>query len=278
MGENSVASGYISTAMGESTSASSDYTVAMGYGTVASGPSSTAMGYNTIASGSTSTAIGDFTVASGQNSTAMGKRVSTNLKWGSFVMGDASTATYMNSSADQEFSARFSGGYRLFSNTSLTSGVTLAAGGGAWASVSDKNKKENFIELNAEDILLKIKDMPVTEWNYKTQDHNIHHIGPMAQDFYAQFKLGGKGNDTTITTTDMDGVNMLGIQALEKRTAEMQLIMKEQQVMICQQNVKIETLEKELSASIETNNKINDLIERLNQLEKVPEPMVILVK
>jgi hypothetical protein len=54
----------------------------------------------------------------------------------------------------------------------------------------------------------------------------------MAQDFYAQFKLGGIGNDTTITTTDIDGVNMLGIQALEMRTAELKKGMQEQQEMI----------------------------------------------
>jgi Tfp pilus assembly protein PilN len=44
----------------------------------------------------------------------------------------------------------------------------------------------------------------------------------MAQDFHAAFGLDGIGNDTTINTVDIDGVNMAAIQALEKRTALLQ--------------------------------------------------------
>ena len=44
----------------------------------------------------------------------------------------------------------------------------------------------------------------------------------MAQDFYAAFGLDGIGNDTTINSSDIDGVNMAAIQALEKRTRQLQ--------------------------------------------------------
>jgi len=37
-------------------------------------------------------------------------------------------------------------------------------------------------------------------------------------DFYVAFKLAK--SDTTITTTDIDGVALLAIQALERRTAQ----------------------------------------------------------
>jgi hypothetical protein len=60
--------------------------------------------------------------------------------------------------------------------------------------------------------------MPVREWNYKSQDPTVRHVGPTAQDFYAAFKLAA--SDTTITTTDMDGIALLAIQALERRTAQ----------------------------------------------------------
>lgn len=52
----------------------------------------------------------------------------------------------------------------------------------------------------------------------KAQAQSIQHLGPTAQDFYAAFGLGE--SDTTITTTDIDGVNLLAIQALERRTRE----------------------------------------------------------
>ena len=40
-------------------------------------------------------------------------------------------------------------------------------------------------------------------------------MGPMAQDFYAAFGLGG-GN-TTITSTDPDGVALVAIQGLNEK-------------------------------------------------------------
>ena len=155
-------------------------------------------------------------------------------------MGDNGTSTIMNSSTDNQFSARFINGYRLFTNAALTSGVTLAAGGGAWASVSDKSKKENFSEVNTEDILIKVGAIPVTGWNYKTQDKNVRHIGPMAQDFFKAFHLDGE-SDTTINSLDIDGINMAAIQALKKRTEELKKATDKMDVM----QAEIDTLKSE---------------------------------
>ncbi len=47
----------------------------------------------------------------------------------------------------------------------------------------------------------------------------------MAQDFYAAFGndgIGTIGNDTTLASADFDGVNLIAIQALEKRTSDLQ--------------------------------------------------------
>ena len=46
----------------------------------------------------------------------------------------------------------------------------------------------------------------------------------MAQDIFYYFgkdKLGTIGNDTTLSTADMDGIMMICLQALEKRTVEL---------------------------------------------------------
>ncbi len=56
----------------------------------------------------------------------------------------------------------------------------------------------------------------MTEWNYKTQDDSIRHIGPMAQDMYAAFGLGD--NDISISTIDADGVLFAAVQELAKRS------------------------------------------------------------
>ena len=93
---NSVQGDY-STAMGVATTASGDYSTAMGRITTASGESSTAMGYNTTASGRSSTAMGLSTTASGDYSTAIGSYVSTNNHEGSFIIGDNSALSVLNS-------------------------------------------------------------------------------------------------------------------------------------------------------------------------------------
>jgi hypothetical protein len=66
---------------------------------------------------------------------------------------------------------------------------------------------------------MKIRNLPVTRWSYRVDKDNIRHIGPMAQDFYAAFKLGD--NDKAIGTVDADGVALAGIKALEERTAKL---------------------------------------------------------
>ena len=51
------------------------------------------------------------------------------------------------------------------------------------------------------------------------------HYGPMAQDFYAAFGndgVGTIGTPTTINSGDMAGILMLAVQALEKRTTDLQ--------------------------------------------------------
>ena len=103
--------------------------------------------------------------------------------------------------------------------------------------------------------------MPITTWNYISQEDKIRHIGPMAQDFYAAFRLGE--SDTTITTTDIDGINLLGIQALEKRSRELQAENAAQALEI-----------KNLKTLLEQQNKqqlttIQRMEARLNALEKV---------
>ncbi len=121
------------------------------------------------------------------------------------------------STANNEFAVRALGGVRMvtgINNVSgaVTAGSTLAAGGGSWNSISDRNKKENFNAVNGVEVLEKIATMPIETWNYKAQEDEIRHIGPMAQDFHAAFGLGT--SDKTINTVDADGVALAAIQGL----------------------------------------------------------------
>ena len=78
--------------------------------------------------------------------------------------------------------------------------------------------KEHFRDLPGEDVLSKIARMPIQEWNYKTQDAAIRHVGPTAQDFHAAFGLGE--NPLKINTIDADGIALAATKALEERTRD----------------------------------------------------------
>ncbi|MEP7142495.1 MAG: tail fiber domain-containing protein [Ferruginibacter sp.] len=231
-GINSVALGngttakYNGTALGYLTQANGDFSTAMGHGSVAGGDFSTAMGIGTKASGTTAIAMGSEAIASGDYSIAIGKLVSTNGHEGALVIGDASSLTTMNSGSNNSFRARFAGGYRFYTSSDLSSNAYLAAGDNAWSTTSDVRKKENFEEINGEDALKKISAFHLGSWNYKSQDaKTFRHYGPMAQDFYAAFgkdDYGSIGNDTTINQADFNGVNLIAIEALEKRTEKIE--------------------------------------------------------
>jgi hypothetical protein len=219
MGTNTMASGLQSVAMGINSRASAQAAFAIGYGNIASGLGSFALGFGTTATNEGATATGYLTTASGRASTAMGYAASTNGQDGSFVYGDFSTfsgGALVTSTAPNQFVVRAAGGTTFYSNSGLTAGVSLPAGGGAWADLSDRNRKQDFRELDLEETLERVRQIPITEWSYIAQGSSVRHIGPMAQDFRAAFGLGT--DDVTITGSDMNGVNMLAIQALADRT------------------------------------------------------------
>jgi hypothetical protein len=202
-----------------------DFSAAMGYATIASGLASISLGYFSSATNDYSTAVGYYARASGLYSTALGKFVSTNDHSGAFIMGDNSSGTtFLNSSANNQMTMRFAGGYRLFTNSGATIGAQLNPNDNSWSTISDSSKKENFIYADGEQFLKNLSKLKLGSWNYKTQDEKKRRYGPMAQEIFQYFgkdELGTIGNDTTLATADIDGIIMICLQALEKRTAQL---------------------------------------------------------
>jgi hypothetical protein len=253
LGNNPSASGYSSIAMGEYATASGTYSTAVGFCATGSGFASASIGYLSTASGTYSTAMGHMTVASELRSTAMGSFVKANHQ-GAFIIGDNSTSLYDSSSTNNEMTMRFAGGYRLFTNSDCTHGAYMTSDQNSWSNYCDRNMKENFCPINGEQILNKIKEIPITEWNYKGTNPSVKYIGPVAQDFYSAFHLGGT-DSLGINTLCIDGVNIAAIQALEKRTTELKTAVSELQ----KTNEKIALIEK-------NNTEMQKKIERLEQL------------
>lgn len=169
----------------------------------------------TVPGGLGNQAGGDFSFAAGRAAKVRDAATvgggDTDGDQGTFVWAD-STGTDFNSDGPDKFLVRSSGGSTIYSNAGLTAGVTLSAGAGSWSSVSDRNLKENVAEIDKTELLQKLAAIPVTTWNYKSQDPSIRHMGPMGQDFHAAFGVGE--TETRLSTIDVDGVALAAIQGL----------------------------------------------------------------
>lgn len=225
-------SNIVSGTAGFSTGASNRCT---GFGCIAMGFTNTAGGQGAVALGYRVTADADYAVA-------LGHRASVNGHDGSFVAADQSTTDSLEASANNQFSTRYAGGYRLFTNATTTTGVSLNAGGSSWNVISDVNRKMNFLRITGDDILSRIRQLPVSTWQYRDEaDRTVRHIGPMAQDWHRVF--GFSSDDKTINMSDFDGVNLAAIQALEQRTTALQQQVSERDRKIAELEARLARLE-----------------------------------
>lgn len=140
----------------------------------------------------------------------------------------------------------------------ITNNGSIYAAGNVYANgvllTSDRNAKELFKPVDNQAVLAKVAALPVTQWNYKQDQADVQHIGPMAQDFQAAFGLNG-GDDKHISVVDEGGVALAAIQGL---------------------NQKLEAETKEKDAEIQTlKNQNYSLAERLKALEAAVKALAV---
>jgi trimeric autotransporter adhesin len=164
-------------------------------------------------------AIGYNVTADKDHSTAMGKFASNNGFAGTFVWSDgsatASVDTFKNT-ANNEFAARATGGFRFRTNLTGTTGCNLPAGSGVFNCTSSRFTKENFTDETG--VLGRLRKIPITSWNYISEGKQVRHLGPMAEDFFDQFKLG-TGN-ASIGVQDLAGVSIAAVKELDAQLQE----------------------------------------------------------
>ena len=176
--------------------------------------------------GDAAVAIGYRTTADADYSMAFGYRASTNGRSGAKVFGDASTTDSIEAVANNEFAVRAAGGFRFRSNATLTNGCNIAAGGASMSCASSMTLKENFVDVDGDDVLARMRRIPVNTWNYTDEGRQSRHMGPFAEDFWREFGLGAE--PLAIGHLDIDGVNFAGIKALDTRTLALQAQVAEQ--------------------------------------------------
>jgi hypothetical protein len=168
-------------------------------------------------------AIGYNVTADQDHTTAMGKFATNNGFTGTFIWSDGSaqqSADTFRNTANNEFAARATGGFRFRTNLGGTTGCNLPAGSGVFNCTSSRATKMNFASVSGTDVLAKVRALPITTWNYISEGDKVRHLGPMAEDFYAAFGLGE--GSKSIGVQDLASVSLAGVKALEERTAELQ--------------------------------------------------------
>ena len=117
----------------------------------------------------------------------------------------------------------------FFSNNNGAMNMSLSGTGGPEVSVdgsgnmtisgtltenSNVHAKENFDTIDPRRVLEQVTALPISVWNYKADDPSVRHMGPMAQDFFATFGLGG--TDKGIAPRNLSAVALAAIQGLHQ--------------------------------------------------------------
>lgn len=229
-----------------------NYSLAIGQNVRASGDNAVALGLRSTAANGSSLAVGEDNTATGYASVAMGYHAHTNSRRGSFVFSDNITAGVedtVRAEAPGQAVWRLSCGMRVYTNQALSTGVAFGgpavnssgctsisayygqsdamiststgaylSNAGVWQDVSDVNRKHLFADVSGEDVLSRLRSLPIQTWSYRVESDEVRHLGPTAQGFHAAFGLGS--DPTTIAGIDEAGVALAAAQALERRSTD----------------------------------------------------------
>ncbi len=95
----------------------------------------------------------------------------------------------------------------------LNQNVSWVPGNASWSFTSDRHTKDRVTPVNPDSVLQKVARIPINEWSYI--GYPQRHIGPMAQDFHAEFPLNA--DDKALNDADLHGVALAAIQGLNEK-------------------------------------------------------------
>jgi hypothetical protein len=117
--------------------------------------------------------------------------------------------------ADNQFKISYDGTGEVEAKLFQNGNLNIA---GALTQNSDRNDKQDILQVDSQDVLDAVASLPISTWEYK-DDEGVAHMGPMAQDFYAAFGLGS--TPTGIATIDTGGVALAAIKGLNTNLNEL---------------------------------------------------------
>jgi hypothetical protein len=134
-------------------------------------------------------------------------------------------------------------------NSSANGNGAFLTNGGTWTNASSRDFKDQFADINGDELLEKVNQLNIQKWNYKGTDES--HIGPIAEEFKELFDVGVKDDKKHISTIDASGVALKAIQELNKKLAEKDRKIGQMSKENQQLSDRIEKLEKLVNSLIE---------------------------
>jgi hypothetical protein len=273
------------------------------YSFVGGGELNTASGeYSFVGGGGSNTASGDYSfVGGGAGNTASGLRSfvgggAGNTASGSYsvvIGGNANTANSnyvlvfgnnVNPTVNEAYRVylfdggsvtsgflvvnREDGDYPIHVGTNNTNGNgAYLSAAGSWFNTSTRTKKDRFVQLNRNEVLAKIRQLPVEGWFYKgTQEY---HIGPYAEDFHDAFGTGvldGPDARTSLAASDVAGVALVGVQALADLNSQTESRLQQLEQENAQLRQESAALRQESAALRQQSQQLQQRVEQLERL------------
>ncbi len=80
---------------------------------------------------------------------------------------------------------------------------------------SSRALKDDLAPVDGSSLLAILSELPIHTWRYKTEDSDVRHIGPMAEDFHSAF---GFSNDPHhLSIVDANGIALAAVQELHNQ-------------------------------------------------------------
>ena len=139
---------------------------------------------------------------------------------GATIIKDTSSTTLSSAIAD-EIVLKANGGIRAFTNDSITSGATMAAGTSSWVAVSDSSTKTGLGIVDGNTLLSRLSNLNVHRYSFNSDETQAVNVGVYADEFNEAFGdiLTPKrvGELHGLSHQDVDGVLVAAVKALLAR-------------------------------------------------------------
>lgn len=134
--------------------------------------------------------------------------------------------------------------------------------------LSDREAKREIEELSSEEVLSKIREVPVSSWRFKGEDDSSLHIGPMAQDFREAFGTGT--SDRVINVGDLAGVALAGVRSLSEELEARDAEVGELRAALKERDGEMREMRARLDKERTRSSALEERIERLEELLHMP--------